>query len=77
MGGRRGETGATERRRLLVASGLTILVALLQVTLHAHAAREEGHISALVCTLNPKTGETIKAKPRWVGAIPGVQGGSY
>ena len=35
-----------------------------QVTLHAHAAREEGHVSALVCTLNPKTGEVAKAKPR-------------
>ena len=38
----------------------------LQVTLHAHTAREEGHVSALICTLNPKTGEVAKAKPRWV-----------
>ena len=35
-----------------------------QVTLHAHTAREEGHISALICTLDPKTGATAKAKPR-------------
>ena len=36
----------------------------LQVTLHAHTARESGHISALVSLLNSKTGEVVRAKPR-------------
>lgn len=40
---------------------------LLQVTLHAHSAREEGHISALLSAINPKTGEPLKAKPRCGG----------
>ncbi|GAX83662.1 hypothetical protein CEUSTIGMA_g11087.t1 [Chlamydomonas eustigma] len=35
-----------------------------QVTLHAHVAREEGNISALISVLNPKSGEVAKAKPR-------------
>ncbi len=36
----------------------------MQVTLHAHTARESGHISALVSLLNSKTGEVVRAKPR-------------
>ena len=36
-----------------------------QVTLHSHVAREEGSVTLLVATLNPKThNEVIKAKPR-------------
>lgn len=35
-----------------------------QVTLHAHTARESGHISGLVSLLNPKSGEVMRAKPR-------------
>ncbi|KAG2498490.1 hypothetical protein HYH03_003742 [Edaphochlamys debaryana] len=34
------------------------------VTLHAHVAREEGHITALTATLDPRTGEVVKARPR-------------
>ncbi|PNW73613.1 hypothetical protein CHLRE_13g565750v5 [Chlamydomonas reinhardtii] len=34
------------------------------VTLHAHVAREEGHLSALVALLDPRTGEEVKARPR-------------
>ncbi|EFJ41150.1 elongation factor-like protein, partial [Volvox carteri f. nagariensis] len=34
------------------------------VTLHAHAAREEGHITALTATLDPRTGEVVKSRPR-------------
>ncbi|KAG2439867.1 hypothetical protein HYH02_010497 [Chlamydomonas schloesseri] len=34
------------------------------VTLHAHVAREEGHISALVALLDPRSGEVLKARPR-------------
>ena len=37
---------------------------LVQVTLHAHAARETGHISQLLAVVNPKTGEQAKRKPR-------------
>ena len=36
----------------------------LQVTIHAHAAMENGHISGLVATVDPKTGESSKRKPR-------------
>lgn len=35
-----------------------------QVTLHAHTARESGHISGLVSLLNSKSGEVIRTKPR-------------
>ncbi|GIM12701.1 hypothetical protein Vretimale_15995, partial [Volvox reticuliferus] len=34
------------------------------VTLHAHVAREEGHITALLATLDPRTGDVIKSRPR-------------
>ena len=34
------------------------------VTLHAHAARESGHVSALCAVLDPKTGEVQRARPR-------------
>lgn len=37
-----------------------------QVTLHAHTARESGHISGLVSLLNSKSGEVTRAKPRCV-----------
>ena len=36
----------------------------MQVTIHAHAAMENGHISQLVATVDPKTGESSKKKPR-------------
>lgn len=36
----------------------------MQVTVHAHCAREEGSISALVALLDPSTGEVARAKPR-------------
>lgn len=36
----------------------------LQVTLHAHTAREVGHISALISVVNRKTGEATKSRPR-------------
>ncbi|KAL4448191.1 hypothetical protein ABPG75_005410 [Micractinium tetrahymenae] len=35
-----------------------------QVTIHAHTARESGHISGLVSLLNAKTGEVQRARPR-------------
>ncbi|EFN56452.1 hypothetical protein CHLNCDRAFT_35207 [Chlorella variabilis] len=35
-----------------------------QVTIHAHTARESGHISGLVSLLNGKTGEVQRARPR-------------
>lgn len=35
-----------------------------QVTIHAHTARESGHVSALVSLLNSKTGEVQRARPR-------------
>ncbi|PSC70924.1 HBS1 isoform X1 isoform B [Micractinium conductrix] len=35
-----------------------------QVTIHAHTARESGHVSALLSLLNSKTGEVQRAKPR-------------
>jgi len=34
------------------------------VTLHAHVAREVGHINALIGLLSPRSGEVTKAKPR-------------
>jgi translation elongation factor EF-1alpha len=37
---------------------------IVQVTLHAHTARESGHISGLVSLLNAKTGEVLRSKPR-------------
>lgn len=37
---------------------------MLQVTIHAHAAMENGHVSQLIATVDPKTGETSKKKPR-------------
>ena len=35
-------------------------------TLHAHVAREVGHISALLSILSPRSGEITKLKPRCV-----------
>jgi elongation factor 1 alpha-like protein len=35
-----------------------------QVTLHAHAAREAGHVSALLELLDARTGEVVRARPR-------------
>eukprot|EP00983_Pelagomonas_calceolata_P079569 1154747-Pelagomonas_calceolata.AAC.1 len=32
-------------------------------TVHAHVAREVGHISSLIALLSPKTGEVTKTKP--------------
>lgn len=37
---------------------------MAQVTVHAHCAREEGSIAALVALLDPSTGEVSRAKPR-------------
>lgn len=36
----------------------------LQVTIHAHSAREAGTITRLISLLDPKTGEQKKARPR-------------
>ena len=36
----------------------------VQVTLHAHASQETGHMSQLVSLLNAKTFEVSKARPR-------------
>jgi elongation factor 1 alpha-like protein len=35
-----------------------------QVTLHAHAARDSGHVSRLISLLDSKTGEVVKERPR-------------
>ena len=35
-----------------------------QATLHAHTARETGHISRLIAVLHPRTGKVMKARPR-------------
>ena len=32
--------------------------------MHAHAARENGYVSRLVASVDPKTGETSKKRPR-------------
>ena len=40
------------------------LPSILQVTLHAHAARETGHVSRLIAGVDAKTGETSKKRPR-------------
>ena len=39
---------------------------LPQVTIHVSTAQEAGQISALVSTVNPKTGEVAKRRPRAV-----------
>ena len=39
---------------------------LLQVTIHVHTAQEAGHISRLVSTLDAKTGEVVRQRPRAV-----------
>ncbi len=35
-----------------------------QVTLHAHAAREAGAVTALVALLHARSGEVVRARPR-------------
>lgn len=35
-----------------------------QVTLHAHAARDSGHVSRLIALLDSKSGEVVKERPR-------------
>ena len=35
-----------------------------QVTLHAHAVRDSGHVSRLIALLDSETGEVIKERPR-------------
>ena len=35
-----------------------------QVTLHAHAARDSGHVSRLIATLDGTTGEVVRERPR-------------
>ena len=53
----------TPRRFQLRLVVLDVPVPLLRgqaVTLHAHVAREEGHLSALVALLDPRTGEEVK-----------------
>ena len=39
----------------------------LQVVLHAHAAREQGHVSGLISLLDAKTGQVSKPRPRALG----------
>ena len=34
------------------------------MVIHAHTAQESGSISALVALLDPKTGQTARARPR-------------
>ena len=41
-----------------------------QATLHAHTARETGHISRLIAVLHPRTGKVMKARPRVL--LPGA-----
>lgn len=41
-----------------------MLLSCLQVTLHAHASQETGHLSQLVSLLDSKTFEVSKSKPR-------------
>jgi elongation factor 1 alpha-like protein len=41
-----------------------LILGVVQVTMHAHAARESGHISALGPLLDPRTGEVAKPRPR-------------
>lgn len=50
--------------RVLVLPAPVPLLKGAQVTLHAHAARETGHISSLLSLLNAKTGEVERHKPR-------------
>ena len=45
-------------------SNLTCRCLILQVTLHAHASQETGHMSQLVSLLDSKTFEVSKNKPR-------------
>jgi elongation factor 1 alpha-like protein len=40
-----------------------------QVTIHAHTAKESGHVSKLVALLDSKTGQVIRQKPRCL--LPG------
>ena len=37
---------------------------MVQVTIHAHSAREVGTVTQLVSLLDPKTGEQSRARPR-------------
>ncbi len=46
------------------AAILTFFCVSLQVTLHAHASQETGHMSHLVSLLDSKTFEVSKNKPR-------------
>ena len=46
------------------AKGSRSKVLCLQVTLHAHASQETGHMSQLVSLLDSKTFEVSKSKPR-------------
>lgn len=55
--------------RVLVLDGQAGLPPLLRgaaVSVHSHMAREEATVSALVATLNAKSGEVERAKPRAV-----------
>lgn len=40
------------------------MLVVLQVTIHAHSAREAGALTKLLATINPKTGEEVKRNPR-------------
>ncbi len=50
----------------LLDSVVTLLFAM-QVVLHVHAAREQGHVSRLVSLLDAKTGQIAKQRPRALG----------
>lgn len=48
---------------------LEVAVPLLRgqsATIHAHVAREVGHVSSLLALLNTRSGEVVKARPRCV-----------
>ena len=46
---------------------LTFHIVHVQVIIHAHAAREQGHVSALISLLDAKNGQIAKQRPRAMG----------
>ncbi|KAJ9529429.1 hypothetical protein QJQ45_013713, partial [Haematococcus lacustris] len=56
--------------RVLVLDVAVPLLKGASITLHAHIAREPGVISALISTLNARTGEVVKQRP---SGVPGPQ----
>jgi elongation factor 1 alpha-like protein len=55
---------ATFQARIVVLDVAIPILKGQQVTLHAHAARESGHVSGLISLLDPKSGEVAKLRPR-------------